>query len=251
MKFFCTFILLAILLPLCPAKAQGSISVERDSVSQDVISLDLLALEKKDSINIPADSTQSGKVVKKSELLGRQLDSMPKGNNKPAEFKPNPSKAVLYSAIFPGLGQIYNRKYWKLPIVYGGFIGCAYAITWNSTQYGDYKQAYHDIADDDKTTNSWQNYLPYGVDPSTLTKTQMDNYTNAFKNKKDFYRRNRDLSIIVTVGLYALCMLDSYVDAQLFDFDISPDLSMRVEPVIYNKSEFNSRSVGLQCSIKF
>ena len=168
-----------------------------------------------------------------------------------AEFKPNPSKAILYAAIFPGLGQIYNRKYWKLPIVYGGFVGCAYAIAWNGSQYDDYTKAYRDIMDDDPKTDFWKNYLPFGVNPDNLTSSQISYYTDAFKRKKDFYRRNRDLSYIVTVGLYALCMLDAYVDAQLFDFDISPNLSMRVEPVIYNKSAFNAYTMGLQCSIKF
>ena len=170
-----------------------------------------------------------------------------------SEFKPKPSKAVIYSAILPGLGQIYNRKYWKLPIVYGGFVGCIYAVTWNGSQYNDYKKAYRDIVDDDPDTDFWKNYLPIGVNPENVINNQsmMDYYTRAFKSKKDFYRRNRDLSYIVSVGLYALCILDAYVDAQLFDFDISPNLSMRVEPVIYNKSEFHSYSVGLQCSIKF
>jgi len=164
------------------------------------------------------------------------------------EFKPNPTRAVLYSAIFPGLGQIYNRKYWKLPLVYGGFLGCVYAVTWNSTQYNDYKQLYRDITEGN---DSWHTYLRPGQNPVNLTESDIAYYTNSFKNKKDFYRRNRDLSIIVTVGVYALCMLDAYVDAQLFDFDISTDLSMRIEPVFYNKSELNSHSFGLQCSIKF
>ena len=170
-----------------------------------------------------------------------------------SEFKPVPSKAVLYSAIFPGLGQIYNRKYWKLPIVYGGFMGCIYAIAWNGSQYNDYKKAYRDIISDDPNADFWKNYLPVGVDIESITNNQsmMSYYTNAFKTKKDYYRRDRDLSYIVTIGLYALCMLDAYVDAQLFDFDISPNLSMRVEPVIHNRTEFHPRSIGLQCSIKF
>jgi len=164
------------------------------------------------------------------------------------EFKPDPAKAVLYSAIFPGLGQIYNRKYWKLPLVYGGFLGCVYAVSWNSTQYNDYKQLYRDIT---AGKDSWYTYLRPGENPANLTQGDIDFYKNAFKNKKDFFRRYRDLSIIVTVGVYALCMLDAYVDAQLFDFDISTDLSLRIEPVFYDKSEFTPRTFGLQCSIKF
>ncbi len=140
-------------------------------------------------------------------------------------FKPNPTRAVIYSAIFPGLGQIYNRKYWKLPIVYGGFLGFSYAITWNGKYYTDYSNGYKDIMDEDPETNSWKNFLPYGVDPETVDKAWL---TSVMKRRKDFYRRYRDLSIIGTVAMYALSMLDAYVDAQLFDFNISSDLSLRV-----------------------
>lgn len=163
-------------------------------------------------------------------------------------FKPNPTKALIYSAIFPGLGQAYNRKYWKLPIVYGGFIGFSYAISWNGRYYTDYSNGYKDIMDDDPETDSWKNFLPYGQDPETVDKAWL---TNVMKRRKDFYRRYRDLSIIGTVAMYALCMLDAYVDAQLFDFDISSDLSLRVEPAIIPKTNYLASSVGFQCSISF
>lgn len=163
-------------------------------------------------------------------------------------FKPNPTRAVIYSAIFPGLGQIYNRKYWKLPIVYGGFLGFSYAITWNGKYYTDYSNGYKDIMDEDPETNSWKNFLPYGVDPETVDKAWL---TSVMKRRKDFYRRYRDLSIIGTVAMYALSMLDAYVDAQLFDFNISSDLSLRVEPTLIQKTDYFANSLGLQCSISF
>lgn len=163
-------------------------------------------------------------------------------------FKPNPTKAVIYSAIFPGLGQIYNRKYWKLPIVYGGFLGFSYAIAWNGRYYTDYSNGYKDIMGDDPTKDSWKNFLPYGKDPETIDKEWLK---TVLKRRKDFYRRYRDLSIIGTIGMYALCMLDAYVDAQLFDFDMSPDLSFRVEPTIIQKTDYLANSFGLQCSFSF
>ena len=168
-------------------------------------------------------------------------------------FSPNPTKAILYSAIFPGLGQIYNRKYWKLPIVYGGFLGCAYAISWNGTQYNGYKAAYSDFIDDNPNTDSWKAYKPYGFDddPASWGGGTADWFSGSLKRKKDFYRRNRDLSYIVTIGVYAICMIDAYVDAQLFEFDISPDLSLRMEPVFFEKTSINSNSFGLQCSFTF
>lgn len=163
-------------------------------------------------------------------------------------FKPDPKKAIIYSAIFPGLGQIYNRKYWKLPIVYGGFIGLSYAISWNNRYYVDYSQGYKDIMDDDPDTDSWKNFLSYGQDPDSIDKEWLK---DVMKRRKDFYRRYRDLSIIGTVAVYALCIVDAYVDAQLFDFDMSQDLSFRVEPVIIPKTKFSSNSLGLYCSITF
>lgn len=149
-------------------------------------------------------------------------------------FKPSPRKAVIYSAIFPGLGQIYNRKYWKLPIVYGGFVGLTYAITWNNGYYQDYLGAYQDIMDDNPETNSWHKMLPYGRDPET---TDVKWFTDVLQQRKDYFRYYRDLSIIASVGLYLVAMVDAYVDAQLFDFDISPDLSLHVAPTIIKENQ--------------
>jgi len=162
------------------------------------------------------------------------------------KFSPNPTKAVLYSAIFPGLGQIYNRKYWKLPIVYGGLMGCAYAISFNNRYYRDYSNAYLDLMDDDPSTDSYRDFVSSSYVISDTTQ-----FANTLKRKKDFYRRYRDLSYIITVGLYVICMIDAYVDAQLFDFDISPDLSLRVEPAIFEPTRYNRRGFGIQCSLNF
>lgn len=170
------------------------------------------------------------------------------------DFKPNPTRAVLY-ALVPGLGQIYNRKYWKLPIVYGGLMGCMYAVTWNNKNYQDYSEAYKDIMydaatnpdDQEKWHQSWQDLT--SRDPSTLINDA--NFRDQLKRQKDYFRRYRDLSIIITVGVYALSIVDAYVDAQLFDFDISPDLSMRVEPVVSPKTRVTPGSYGLNCCLKF
>jgi hypothetical protein len=169
-----------------------------------------------------------------------------------ASFKPDPNKAIIYSAIFPGLGQIYNRKYWKLPIVYGGFLGCVYAFTWNGNQYTGYKNAYNDFTDKNDATRSWEAYVPYSWGKQEEWDSQRNDYfTRSLQSKKDFYRRNRDLSYIVTVGVYAICMIDAYVDAQLFDFDISPDLTLRLDPVILPQTANNGRTFGFQCSLTF
>lgn len=165
-------------------------------------------------------------------------------------FKPSPRKAVIYSAIFPGLGQIYNRNYWKLPIVYGGFVGFTYAITWNNGYYRDYLVGYQDIMDDNPETNRWHKMLPFGMDPGSVDEQW---FTDVLRQRKDYYRYYRDLSIIGTVAWYLLSIVDAYVDAQLFDFDMSPDLSMRVEPTILKESLVNNmgNSYGLQWSFSF
>ena len=169
-------------------------------------------------------------------------------------FKPNPTKAVLL-ALVPGLGQIYNRKYWKLPIVYGGLMGCMYAITWNNKNFQDYSTAYKDIMYDAKVnpdkpeawSESWQ--VLTTMDPESAIKDS--NFKDRLKRQKDYFRRYRDLSIIITVGVYALSVVDAYVDAQLFDFDITPDLSMRVEPTVTPKTSVTPRTYGLNCTLKF
>lgn len=165
-------------------------------------------------------------------------------------FKPSPRKAVMYSAIFPGLGQVYNRQYWKLPILYSGFVGFTYAITWNNGYYRDYLGGYQDIMDTNPNTNRWHNMLPYGMDSDSV---DTEWFADVLKQRKDYYRYYRDLSIIGTVALYLLAIVDAYVDSQLYDFDMSPDLSMRISPTLLKEERTNyiGNSYGLQWSISF
>ena len=190
------------------------------------------------------------------KVIATSVDSITASIKQPIDklqinsFKPDPKKAVIYSAIFPGLGQVYNKKYWKLPILYGGFVGVSYAITWNNSHYQDYFGGYKDIIDGNPDTYSWQDLLPYGVDPETVDQKW---FTGVLKDRKNYFRYYRDLSIIIGVALYGLGIIDAYVDAQLFEFDVSPDLSMRIEPVIMKKSDNNylADSFGFRCSFSF
>lgn len=167
-------------------------------------------------------------------------------------WRPNAKRALWLSLVLPGAGQIYNRKYWKLPIIYGGFVGCAYAMRWNNMMYRDYSQAYLDIMDDDPLTQSYNQFLHLG---SQITDDNIDRWKEIFRKRKDRYRRWRDLSFFVMVGVYALSVIDAYVDASLSEFDISPDLSLRVSPAIIgtgtDRNPFNGAAIGLQCSINF
>ncbi|MGN0068856.1 MAG: DUF5683 domain-containing protein [Prevotella sp.] len=167
-------------------------------------------------------------------------------------WRPNPKRALWLAIVIPGAGQIYNRKYWKLPIVYGGFVGCAYAMRWNNQMYNDYSQAYLDIMDDDPNTQSYNQFLHLGAEIDDTNKTR---YQELFKKRKDRFRRWRDLSFFALVGVYALSVIDAYVDASLSEFDISDNLSLRVEPTIINneteKNRFRSNSLGVSCSLNF
>lgn len=166
-----------------------------------------------------------------------------------ANFKPDPAKATWRALVFPGGGQIYNHKYWKLPIVYGGFIGCAYALNWNNQMYSDYSQAYLDIMDDDPGTASYEDMLP----PRYNVEANKEYLTRVFKNRKDNYRRQRDLSIFCFIGVYLLSVVDAYVDAELSNFDISDDLSVQVRPTTIESKQttLRNQAYGLQCSFSF
>jgi hypothetical protein len=166
-----------------------------------------------------------------------------------AAFTPDPAKATWSALVFPGGGQIYNHKYWKLPIVYGGFLGCAYALNWNNQMYSDYSQAYLDIMDDDPNTASYEDFLP----PRYDIERNKDYLKRVFKNRKDNYRRQRDLSIFCFIGVYLISVVDAYVDAELSNFDITEDLSVQVRPTTINnqQSSLHNQAYGLQCSFNF
>ena len=143
-------------------------------------------------------------------------------------FKPDPIRAMWLAIVLPGAGQFYNRKYWKLPIIYGGFLGCVYALTWNGQMLSDYSQAYLDIMDSDPNTKSYEKMLP----PNYSIVGKEERFKGIFKSKKDTFRRFRDLSIFAFGGVYLLSVIDAYVDAELSTFDISRDLSLQLQPTM-------------------
>jgi hypothetical protein len=168
-------------------------------------------------------------------------------------WKPNPQRALWLAMVLPGAGQIYNRKFWKLPIIYGGFMGCIYALTWNNMMYKDYSQAYLDLMDDDPGTASYNKFLHLGK--QIQTKADEERYKKIFKSRKDKYRRWRDMSFFVMLGVYAFSVIDAYVDAELSQFDISKDLSLTVEPTVmpnHNGGDWlDSQSLGVSCKLNF
>jgi hypothetical protein len=147
----------------------------------------------------------------------------------------NPRRAGILSAICPGLGQAYNGKYWKIPVIYSILATMCFVIDNNQNSYMIFKNAY---AGD------------------TIPGINLKNYSrDQIKQKKDYYRRNRDLSIIVTFALYLMNILDASTDANLMNFDISEDLSLKIQPDYYNfygyqKTQKNS-SFGLKFVLSF
>lgn len=165
-------------------------------------------------------------------------------------FNPDPQRALWLSALCPGLGQIYNHRYWKLPIVVGAFVGLTYGASWNNRMYKDYSKGYRDVMDDDPDTRSYMDFFPPTVQESTLDKAWLE---KVMKNKRDYYRRYREICIIAMVGVYFINIVDAYVDASLAHFDISPDLTLDVSPAAIDGTAIGSRlpSLGLQCAISF
>lgn len=149
----------------------------------------------------------------------------------------SPRKATIYSAVLPGLGQAYNKKYWKIPLIYAGFGAIGYFINWNNENYQLFKIGYSHLTD---TIPETQDYLK--IEAVRRNNYDLDNpnhYNNlktALQRQQDYYRRNRDLLIISMVAFYGLNIIDASVDAHLFDFDISDDLTMKWQPSMLQRN---------------
>ena len=145
-----------------------------------------------------------------------------------SHFAPNPTLALLY-ALIPGGGQFYNRKYWKIPLVLAAATACTYAVSWNARLYNEYHTAYVDFMNENPLEkDSWKGFVPNGGNPADYVGD--GNIQSRLKKGTELYRRNRDLSIIASAAVYLLSIIDAYVDAELFLFDVSPNLSMSLAP---------------------
>lgn len=156
-------------------------------------------------------------------------------------------RATTLSTICPGAGQVYNKSYWKVPFVVGGFASMIYVVDWNNRGYQRFKKAYTLMADYETNTD---NYPDGSVDEFSGQYSSSD-----LQSIRDSYRRNRDLSIIMLTGLYILQIIDAHVDAHLKDYDISDDLSMNIEPLVgttYSPSTGNNYAMyGFNIGITF
>ncbi len=144
----------------------------------------------------------------------------------------DPRKALMYAAILPGLGQVYNKKYWKLPLVYGGFIGFGHGINFYQKGYKKYKGELFSVLETRATTSS-----------SGYTEPQL-------RTIVDRYRRERDFMIILMAGMYLLQMVDAHVDAHLKEFDLNPNLHVRLQPTM-ETDMLIGRSTGFSIKFRF
>lgn len=216
-------------LPVGSEVVEDEIKLSGDSLQ--ITPVDTVAVVNAPGLNAISDSTSAKADVRVVKM-----------------FNPDPVRAVWLSALFPGLGQIYNRKYWKLPILVAGYMALGYGTSWNNGMLRDYTRAYSDLMDNDRATRSYMDFFPPTTKEENLNKTWL---TATMKNRKDFYRRNRDLCIIGMVGVYLVAMVDAYVDASLAHFDITPDLSLDWAPAVIPDSRNNLPGVGLQWALTF
>lgn len=171
-------------------------------------------------------------------------------NNAEEEELHSPRKATMYSAILPGLGQAYNKKYWKIPLVYGGFFAIGYFIDWNNDYYQLYRTAYNHWTDDDDSTTDYMKIEAIRLrNPDITNSTDFANIKEGLSLQQSYFRRNRDLLIISMVGFYGLNIIDAGVDAHLFDFDISDDLTFNWQPYMLNIN--NQNIYCINCTFSF
>ena len=165
-----------------------------------------------------------------------------------------PVKATMLAAAFPGLGQIYNRKYWKVPVVYAGFGALGYSIVFNSSNHNKFLEAYRDVTDLIPETNSYT-FVDFGVGPEEFDRALESDLFNPsteswvkdqLLNGVDYYRRYRDLSYIGVAVWYLITILDANVDANLYDYEVGEDLSIVVEPGPIQTAYGPTMGIGLK-----
>ncbi|QIA09766.1 DUF5683 domain-containing protein [Draconibacterium halophilum] len=174
--------------------------------------------------------------------------------NAETEVEHSPKKATIYSAVLPGLGQAYNKKYWKIPLIYAGFGTIGYFIHWNNNNYKIMRQAYADLTDGpgpygaEDPTNSYMKLEATQINDLN-NPTVYNNFKTGLDKQQSYYRRNRDLLFISIIGFYGLNIIDASVDAHLYDFDISEDLTLNWQPTIqYQSFQY---VYGVNCTFTF
>ena len=205
-----------------------------------------IQLSKREIRQIKKDSIKNAKT---SDTLTAKEARLVKFLNKSSQKRVidplAPSKAAFYSAILPGLGQVYNKRYWKVPIVYGLLGTTIYFYTTNDKNYNIYRDAYK------RRLAGFTDDEFYDRDGSGTVIGTPDVSDNSLIDAQKYHQRQRDLSLLLTIVAYALNIVDANVDAHLKQFNINDDLSFEPKPVIIQNDLNNNKSVGLSFSLKF
>ena len=230
----------AITLLLCSPNTLGQESTDSAVVHAIADTISSVAVFSLDSTIYENDGTDIGSDIIFLSDTAELFTTYPLDNTN-VHFKHSPAKATIMSAVLPGLGQIYNKKYWKVPIVYAAVgVSVGYFLKWQN-EYSRWRRAYIDYFDGDPYTNYWKtiyNFSPTHDIPSAITK------------RKDALRTWRDWSIVAVVAVYALNILDANVDAHLMDFSLDDDISLNIHPC-FLENDINSRKIGLTLRFTF
>lgn len=162
----------------------------------------------------------------------RQTTSVQEQDNTTVTKKHNPKKATIYSAVLPGLGQAYNKKYWKIPIIYAGIGTIFYIADMNGDSYRDYRDAF-----------DYQAGLKTDVNEEIQSLANRYSSTNLI-SLRDYYRRNMELSWIIMAVWYGVNIIDACVDAHFFEYDIGDDLTLKVEPMVQTNYAYWEHGTG-------
>lgn len=198
------------------------------------------------SLQIVAQSALPDSTAKKTTTVAPQQDSAKKQINAPVARLDSlkreihsPRKATIRSAVLPGWGQAYNKKYWKIPIIYVGAAALIYGLKWNHDNYKDFKQLSIYISDRDSSTI-----------PVYNGRVLNEGYANWASGNRDYFRKNRDLCAIGLGALYVLNIIDANVDAHLFEFNINDDLSLKLQPNLWIQQNYMFAGIGATLKLK-
>ena len=230
------------------ASATDSLHSQTNAVADSSKSLAIAT----DSAIVVADTTAGAFVITTADSVVVPLSKQKKSRKRANEeyWMPDPKKAMWLSLLFPGAGQIYNRSYWKVPLIYGLGIGSFYVVSFQGRMYKEYSAAYYSLVDNDPKTRDFDPIF------EGLGKVDDNWKKTVLERKMNTYRRYRDMCIFASVLLYIGNALDAFVDAHLYDFSISEDLSLNIRPEIKYDEHFatvngSNQSFGLKFTLNF
>jgi len=189
---------------------------------------DSMFVDLPDSLQQEISTAEIDSLMAEFDLRNQPVEWTPDLDPYFRNYQPVPKKALWYAALFPGGGQIYNRKYWKLPIIYGGYLGLIYGYQFNSRYYRTYSNAYRDLVLN-SPNKSYMDFLPPNY---PMTESNRSYLEKTFQRKRNFYRQYRDYCLVGMIGVYLVAMVDAYVDASLYNFDVSTNLDANNRPTL-------------------